>query len=278
MASAPANLPIFYNDLMPLNLRDHKNWRCKPAESADWIIGQHAVPLTVDEFSLAQRHFPIVFSTGDNPVPLALFGLNEGVNVYVDDKGQLEEQIYLPAYVRRYPFMLARIDPNNDDMTLCFDPSCKVLGEFKDGEPLFTENGASDFTKNIMQFCERFEQSGQLTQTFIDELKKHDLLMDGEVSIKRNEADENAQPFVYRGFKMINYEKFKEVRGDQLRTWNQNGFLALVHAHILSLDLLRVIFAKQTAKGKGPGAAAGNAKAEEKPKAKAAEKPKKSKK
>ena len=271
MASAPSNLPIFYNDLMPLNLRDHKSWRCKPADSADWLIGQHAVPITVDEFALAQRHYPIVFSSGDNPVPLALFGLNEGVNVYVDDKGQLEEQVYLPAYVRRYPFLLARIDKNNDDMTLCFDPTCKVIGEHKDGEALFVEDGASDFTKNIMQFCERFEQAGQLTQNFIDELKKHDLLMDGEVSIKRNEADENAQPFVYRGFKMINYDKFKEIRGDQLRTWNQNGFLTLAHAHILSLDLLRVIFAKQTAQGKGPGGAPA-------PEAKPEKKPKKSKK
>ena len=272
MASAPTvNLPLFYKDLMPLNLRDHKDWRSRRAEAATWLVGQHAVPLTVDEFPLAQRHFPIVFSVGENPVPLALFGLNEGVNVYVDDKGTITEDIYLPAYVRRYPFLLARLDSNSDNMSLCFDPSTGLLGDHKDGDELFAADGPSDFTKGVLQFCENFEQAGQRTQIFVAELRKHDLLMEGEVAIQRTNAGEDAQPFVYRGFKMINQEKFREVRGDQLRTWNQNGFLALVHAHLLSLDLLRVIFARQTGLGKGPGAELPNGQAAEK-------KPKKAKK
>lgn len=254
MASAPTpNLPLFYKDLMPLNLRDHDSWRSKKIDTADWLVGQHAVPLTVEEFPLAQRHFPIIFSSGDNPVPLALFGLNEGVNVFVDSKGKVTEDVYLPAYIRRYPFILARLDSNNDNMSLCFDPSSKILGDFKSGDKLFADGKPSDFTQGVLQFCEKFEQAGQRTQSFIDELKKHDLLMDGEVAIQREGED---KPFVYRGFKMINAEKFREIRGDQLRTWNQNGMLALIFAHISSLDLLRVIFAKQTAQGKGPGAEA----------------------
>jgi hypothetical protein len=83
MASAPqnANLPLFYNDLVPLNSRDHANYKSQSTDKATWLIGQHAVPLTVEEFPQAARHFPIVFSSGDQPVPLALMGLNEGVNV-----------------------------------------------------------------------------------------------------------------------------------------------------------------------------------------------------
>ena len=85
---------------------------------------QHAIPLTVDEFPLVQRHMPIVFSVGDDPVPLALMGLNEGVNVFVDDDGKLtENRCYVPAYVRRYPFMLARLRPDTDELSLCFDPT-----------------------------------------------------------------------------------------------------------------------------------------------------------
>lgn len=260
MASQPSvNLPLFYKDLMPLNLRDHKGWRSKQADAATWLIGQHAVPLTVDEFPLAQRHFPIVFSVGENPVPLALFGLNEGVNIYLDDKGAITEDIYLPAYVRRYPYLLARLDPNSENMSLCFDPSAGLLGDFKEGTEIFAEEAPSDFTKGVLQFCENFEQAGQRTQSFVAELVKHDLLMDGEVAIQRNEAGEGEQPFVYRGFKMINQEKLREVRGDVLRTWNQNGLLMLIHAHMLSLDLLRVVFARQTALGKGPAAAANGA-------------------
>jgi len=255
MASAPTNnLPLFYKDLMPLNLRDHEKWRSKSMDTAPWMVDQHAIPLTVDEFTMAQRHFPIVFSAGTNPVPLALLGLNEGVNVFVDDKGKVTEDIYLPAYVRRYPFILARLDSNSDTMSLCFDPSADILGDFKTGETLFDGSEPSEFTKGVMQFCERFEQAGQRTQSFVDELNKHDLLMDGEVAIQRN--DEPDKPFVYRGFKMINAEKFRELRGDQLRSWNQNGMLNLIFAHLMSLDLLRLIFAMQSAQGKGPGAEA----------------------
>ena len=51
---------------------------------------------------------------------------------------------------------------------------------------------------------------------------------------------------------MINVEKLREVRGDVLRGWNQSGLLALIFAHIFSLDLMREIFARQVAQGKAP--------------------------
>lgn len=261
MASTPTNnLPLFYKDLMPLNMRDHDGWRSRSLDSVDWLVGQHAVPLTVEEFPLAQRDFPIVFSSGENPVPLALFGLNEGVNVFVNDEGKVTQDIYLPAYIRRYPFILAKLDSNSDNMSLCFDPSADILGDFKEGEIVFEDGKPSEFIQGVMEFCQRFEQAGQRTQTFVDELKKHDLLMDGEVSIQRSEIQD--QPFIYRGFKMINVEKFRELRGDVLRTWNQNGMLNLVIAQIFSLDLLKTIFAMQIAQGKGPAAQASNGSAE----------------
>ena len=56
MASAPQpDLPLFYKDLMPLNSRDHGTWRARSMDSAPWLVGQHAVPLTVEEFPQAQR-------------------------------------------------------------------------------------------------------------------------------------------------------------------------------------------------------------------------------
>lgn len=252
MASAPQpNLPLFYKDLMPLNSRDHSNWKTKPIDAATWLVGQHAIPLTVDEFVQAQRDFPIVFSSGDNPLPLALMGLNEGVNTFVNEDGKIEEPIYIPAYIRRYPFMLAKLTEDTEDLSLCFDPTAESIGEFEDGSVLFEEEGkASQATTDILQFCEHFEQAGARTKSFVDELKKHDLLMDGEIAISQN--DNPDKPFIYRGFQMVNQEKLAEVRGDLLRTWNQNGMMPLIHAQIFSLDLMRAIFSRQVQQGKGP--------------------------
>jgi len=255
MASAPqSSLPLFYKDLMPLNSRDHGTWRARTMDSAPWLKGQHAIPLTVEEFPQAQRHFPIIFASGESPVPLALMGLNEGVNVFVNDEGKFDQPVYLPAYIRRYPFLLAKLDAGSDTMSLCFDPTCDALGEYDDGKALFDGDKASEHTQELLKFCEDFEQAGLRTQQFLDEITKAGLLMEGEVAIQQ--IDRPDQPYVYRGFQMVNQEKLRELRGDQLRKWNENGILALIYAHIFSLDLMRVIFAKQTMQGKGPGAEA----------------------
>lgn len=255
MASAPqANLPLFYKDLMPLNSRDHGTWRARTVDKASWIGSQHAIPLTVEEFPQAQRHFPIVFSAGDKPVPLALMGLNEGINVFFDAEGTLLDDSYVPAYIRRYPFLLAKLKPDTDEMSLCFDPTSNVIGEFSDGEALFDNGQPSEHTKNLLQFCEKFEEAGARTQAFVEELEKAELLMDGEVAIQQ--LDKPDQPYVYRGFKMVNQEKLRQLDAEKLKMWNEIGLLPLIYAHLFSLDLMRVIFAKQTAMGKGPGAGA----------------------
>ena len=255
MASAPQpQLPLFYNDLMPLNSRDHATWRARLVEKATWLGNQHAIPLTVEEFPPAQRNFPIVFSAGENSVPLALMGLNEGVNVFFDEDGKPLGDAYIPAYIRRYPFLLAKLRPDADEMSLCFDPSSDILGEFKDGEALFADGQPSEHTKGVLEFCEKFEEAGARTQAFMNELIGADMLMDGEVAIQQNDRPE--QPYVYRGFKMVNQDKLKELDTEKLKAWNENGILPLIYAHLMSLDLMRVIFAKQAEQGKGPAVGA----------------------
>jgi hypothetical protein len=249
MASAPANLPLFYNDLVPLNTRDHATWRARSVDKAPWLINQHAVPLTVEEFPQAGRHFPIVFASGENTVPLALMGLNEGTNVFIDDAGTVLNNVYLPAYARRYPFMLAKLQPTSEELSLCFDPTSGLIGEFEDGQPLFEGTEATQTTQSVLQFCEQFEQAGQRTQAFVDELKKHQLLMEGEVSIQQQDG---GQPFVYRGFQMVDQEKLRNARGDVLRGWAQSGLLPLLYAHIFSLELISSVFGMQVQQGKGP--------------------------
>lgn len=258
MASAPQpQLPLFYQDLMPLNSRDHASWRARTVDKASWLGNQHAIPLTVEEFPHAQRNYPIVFSSGDNPVPLALMGLNEGVNVFFDEEGKPLGDAYIPAYIRRYPFLLAKLRPDAEEMSLCFDPSSDILGDFKDGEALFAEGQPSEHTKGVLDFCEKFEEAGARTQAFMQELAGADLLMDGEVAIQQNDRPD--QPYIYRGFKMVNQDKLKEIDTEKLKAWHENGILPLIYAHLLSLDLMRVIFAKQAEQGKGPAVAANTA-------------------
>jgi len=250
MASAPQQLPLFYNGLEPLSSELHANYRIRQANVAPFLRGQHAVPVTVEEFPLAQRFMPIVFSAGEDPVPLALMGLNEGVNVFIDDEGKLtEENFYVPAYIRRYPFMLARLRPDAEELSLCFDPTSDTVGPFDEGDPIFEAGQPTEITRNILSFNESFEQAGQRTAAFVQELREMELLMEGEVSIQHEGYE---QPFVYRGFQMINEEKLVDLRGDQLRKMSKSGMLPLIHAHLFSLALMRDIFARQVRLGLMP--------------------------
>jgi len=252
MASAPQQpqLPLFYKDLLPLNSRDHSEWKVSTFENADFLASQHAIPLTVDEFVDAQRNFPIVFTAGDNPLPIALFGLNEGVNTFIGEDGKLVDYAYIPAYIRRYPFMLAKIQQGSDDLSLCFDPGAGVVGKFDEGNQLFEDSEPTEYTKNVLEFCKNFEESGQRTRNFMGELEKLDLLMDGEIAITRNDMPDN--PFVYRGFRMVDEKKLRELSGEQFEELNKTGMIVLIHAHLFSLNLMRNLFERQNAQGTLP--------------------------
>ncbi|HSJ77139.1 MAG TPA: SapC family protein [Erythrobacter sp.] len=257
MASAPQpQLPLFYNDLLPLNSRDHADWKAGTLESAAYLAATHAIPLTTDEFVDAQRHFPIVFTAGETPLPIALFGLNEGVNTFVGDDNKINEAIYLPAYARRYPFILAKLQQGSEDMSLCFDPSANLIRKAEDGLALFNDAGQpTEYTEGVLDFCRRFEEAGLRTKQFMEELGKLDILMDGEIAITRNDMPD--KPFIYRGFRMVDENKLRELSPETLDGLAKNGMLMLIYAHLFSLNLMRTIFERQLAQGRVPMTAEG---------------------
>lgn len=251
MASqAPINLPLLYGGLEPIQRAAHGELRYHPLDRLPQLASVHAIPLTVDEFALAQRNYPIIFSSGSDPVPLALMGLHEGTNTFFGQDGQLNDlAAYVPAYIRRYPFLLARLTEDSDQLSLCFDPSSGAVSDKDGGFAMFDGDKPSEQISGILQFCEQFEQAGQRTGAFMTELTASGLLMEGEVAIQPEGSE---QPFVYRGFQMIDEEKLRNLRGDELRKLNQNGMLGMIMAHLFSLALVRNIFSRQVEQGTGP--------------------------
>jgi hypothetical protein len=249
-AAPGQGLPMLYNDLVPLSSQEHATWKLRPMDSPRIIANVHAVPITIDEFTVVQRFFPIVFSVGADMIPLALMGLNEGVNTFVDADGNWLPRTYLPAFVRRYPFLLARVRPDSDELSLCFDPASGMIGDFEDGLPLFADGEPTQVVKDTLSFCEQFEIAAQRTQQFGQELQETGLVEDGEVNIQHKDL---AQPTTYRGFRMVNEEKMRDLRGDQLRKMSQSGMLTLLYAHLFSLPLTSEIFNRQIEQNKFPG-------------------------
>ena len=252
MASAPGipGLPMLYQNMVPLSSQEHRNWRVRPLQTLEIISKVHALPLTVEEFPIAQRYFPIVFSSGPDSVPLALMGLNEGANVFVDAEGNFREGTYLPAFMRRYPFLLARLSEQSEELSLCFDPTLGLIGDFEEGVRLFNDEGEPEQpVKDMLGFCEQFEFAAQRSTAFMKDVEETGLLEEGELTIQHPSSE---QPYIYRGFRMVNEEKLRDLRGDQLRKMSQNGMLTLLYAHLFSLGLTTDIFARQFDQGKVP--------------------------
>jgi hypothetical protein len=251
MAKAPAQpqqdqqLPLLYKSLAPLSSVAHAKHGLTLREAFPETKGVHAIPLTVDEFVEAQRFYPIVFGTGENPAPLALLGMNEGFNTAVDADGKWREGLYVPAYIRRYPFMLAKLTPDATELSLCFDDASGLVGDGT-GEALFDGDKPSERTQAILKFCENFEESVQRTRLFVEELQKNELLMDGELTI---ESGDNANPVIYRGFQIVNEEKLRDLRGDVARKFVQNGMLGMIYAQLFSMANVREIYGRQVALG-----------------------------
>ena len=239
----PQQLPLFYKSLSALSSQVHPGHGLAVRENLAYTRITHAIPITVDEFPVAQRHYPIVFGLGENPAPLALIGLQEGDNLFVGDDGQWQPGAYIPAFVRRYPFMLARAHPEAEELSLCFDDqSGLVTADAED--KLFAGTEPTDTTKNILQFCEQFEQAIMRTRAFMEELAKLELLTDGEVTIQQPGMPEPAK---YSGFQMIAEDKLQNLRGDQTRKMVQSGLMGLVYAHLFSLSQIAGLFEKQMA-------------------------------
>lgn len=240
MASQPpAQLPLFYQNLIPLSSEVHYEWGLHERTELNFAKPTHAIPITVDEFVMAQRHYPIVFTEGPESVPLALVGLKEGENLFIDDKGFWARDTYVPAYVRRHPFMLARLSPDADVLSLVFDDMCGIVAPDGANKLFDAERQVSETTKSIMQFCEQFEQAIARTKSFMQELDKLGLLMEGQAQIQNPGME---QPATFAGFRMIDETKLQNIRGDQARKMVQNGMLGLVYAHLFSLSNMRVLY------------------------------------
>ena len=74
--------------------------------------------------------------------------------------------------------------------------------------------------------------------------------MDGEVAITRN--DDPDKPYLYRGFKMVDQDKLRDLDAETAKLWTGNGIMALIFAHLFSMDMMRIIFGRQVGKGLMP--------------------------
>lgn len=227
---------LLYKDIQALNREQHKDLKLKQAECCDFAAQTHLVPLAGLEFFQAARHYPIVFiGNAAQATPIALLGLKEGHNAYLDGEQQWRANTYIPAFVRRYPFVLAQ---EADKFTVCFDAAFAGWNQ-DEGRELFVEDGAnSDFLNEMIQFLQNFSAEMERTRAFVDKLNELALL--DTRTIKLTHA--SGETFVLSDFLAVDEEKFLALGDEAILELHKAGFLGWIYAHLMSLGNANALF------------------------------------
>src|SRR5262249_37939208 len=138
--SAEPRFPVFYRSLTPVDPSRHAGKSLRQRIGYGFARGSHAVLLNGSEFEAAARHYPIVFTPAPQAAALCILGLRQGANLFVDRGGDWRPGSYLPAYVRRYPFIFHE-SADKQQFTLCIDETSGALEDgserplFRNGQP-----------------------------------------------------------------------------------------------------------------------------------------------
>lgn len=228
---------LLYKEIKALNRDEHKALKLKAAADCSFAANTHLVPLAGLEFFQAARHYPIVFiGEGEKAMPIALLGLKEGHNGYLASDNQWQANTYIPAFVRRYPFVLAQDDANQ--FTVCFDAAYEGWNE-EDGRELFGEDGKnSEFLEEMIQFLQNFTAEMERTRLFVDKLNALQLLSSRTLKLTHN----SGESFVLSDFQAVDEEKFLQLSDEQVLDLHKAGVLGWVYAHLMSLGNANQLF------------------------------------
>lgn len=226
--------PLFYSNPVPLLKDRHEKSGVTSIENFSFAKGSNTLPINMPEFAQLAKHYPIVFSASENPVPIVVLGL-ENNNLFIDNTGAWEEGTYIPAYIRRYPFAFSA-SPVGDDqqLILCIDEnSDRYVNEAKKSHVRFFDDKkeASPALQNVLRFCEQYHNDNVSTANFTKKLDELGLLVERRISIS---LGANVPPAELHGFKTIDEEKLRNLDAKTLEEWNKAGLLGFLYYHILS--------------------------------------------
>ncbi len=232
--------PPMYGNLVPLDREVHKKLRLKvDANTVKRVESMNSLFVAAAEFGEACKEFPIVFvRVGEVPTdgskqavaPLAVLGLKPGSNRFIKE-GQWTAN-YAPAYLRRYPFTMVRLEPGSDQMAMCFDADWEGFSE-TEGTPLFADDGQpTEFLVNAKDFVENFERETERTRLACDELVKLDLLQD-----MRFEATlPTGEKLDVEGFMAIDEEKLAKLEDADIIKLHRTSLISLIELHRVSMS------------------------------------------
>ena len=220
----------FYEKPVLLNRETDRALRVGPTHGFEFASRADSLYLAGVEFNEAVKEYAIVFTrSGDSKViPVVILGLRSQENLYVDSQFSWQAK-YIPAFVRRYPFVLAQMA--GADMGVCIDEACKNLHD-PNGQALFDPEGQStEFLHNAVEFLTRFQQEYQRTEAFCQRLAAAGLLT--PMNARADLTD--GRSFTVNGLMVVDEKKLLALTDAQVLPMFRAGDLHWLSLHLASL-------------------------------------------
>jgi SapC len=226
---------LFYQNPEPLSAERHRHLGAKRVDKPfQFLIGTHVVPITVNEFGIAACSYPVIFA-GPEKTPLAVMGARGGENVFVNPNGDVDPEVYLPAFARRYPFVFAS-DSSNENMLVCIDRAAPMIGEnpeipFFEGEP----PQPTKYTQDAIEFLKEFERHRQATEFFVKAIEEAGLFEEKSVALTQQDEQGQDQRVTIADYYAISEEKLNALSPEKFQELREKGCIAPAYAHLISL-------------------------------------------
>ena len=225
--AAPA-LPLFFSRVVGVNPERHAGVRLDRAAGFGYAAGAASIPLGLGEFFLAARHYPIVFAAGPVPAPVALVGINEVGNLFVDGAGAWQADAYLPAYVRSFPFVFVEDAAQGTTFVgMEAEAACLSTGR---GDALFEDGKPTAVLGDAVKFCAALRDNLTAAANFAAALDAAGLLQEEEAEVKFTAGGTTR----VRGFKVIRPDRLDQVPDETFLDWRRRGWIAPIHSHLHS--------------------------------------------
>jgi hypothetical protein len=235
---------VYYEKPVALDRDKHRQLKVRATGSFAFAGKANSLYLAGVEFNEACKEFAIVFTRVGNgrTVPVAMLGLRDRENLFVDAQGKWDAS-YVPAFVRRYPFVLAEL-PGRAEMAVCVDEAFAGL-DSEQGEALFNAAGSdTPFLRNALDFLSRYQAEYLRTEAFCQRLEQAGLLM--EMNAKADLVD--GRSFTINGLLIVDEKKLMALPDATALALFRAGELHLISMHLVSLSNMQRLVDRMAAR------------------------------
>ena len=217
----------WYQKVVPLSRDAPARLSFQPGTGYGVAGGEVALPLCLEEIALASAFYPVVFSAGDAPVPLAVTGLRHGQNLFLEDDGSWVAGAYVPAVARNYPFVVLEAQ---DQALIAIDEAAPQF-DAPGGQPLFQDGEPTDLCKSRMALCFAYREGMKTTAAFGHALQAAGLLSPQTAQIALPGGGERLK---VEGFLSVDPKKLDALADETFLDWRRKGWLPVLYQHLAS--------------------------------------------